>query len=320
MRRVYLSVWFLLFQFLAAEENKHPPKNHKRLGKVLVLGSGGLVGRNLVKWLGKEGYPVLEVKNRKHIDLREPDALDIFNKEDIDFVFFLACEVGGSKFISSSLKEVQQQILLHNLRIYETVFPWLAERQVPFVFSSSYLQHHDSAYGTIKRLGEQWIKTLEHGRIARMWNIYGKEPIGLKSHVVSDWIYGCLTEGEVRCRTDGLEERQFLHVDDCAKALGLMMKHYEQLQLVTDLSLDKWTSLTSVAHSVASKAYSLLGRKCPVSFQKSRAQVRDKLDPILTTKWHKNHWKASINFEDGVQSLLEEFSEDLMAHSLKTEL
>ena len=45
---------------------------------VLVLGSGGLVGRSMVRWLQREGYVVHEVKNRRHIDLRLYGALHRF--------------------------------------------------------------------------------------------------------------------------------------------------------------------------------------------------------------------------------------------------
>jgi len=67
-------------------------------GKVLVLGSGGFIGSRLVSvckarsclWLlgapnvvtpqklQSLGYEVLEVRNRRHVDLREPNSLAIF--------------------------------------------------------------------------------------------------------------------------------------------------------------------------------------------------------------------------------------------------
>ena len=41
------------------------------------------------------------------------------------FVIFLACEVGGSKFIENSREQVQINIARSNVRMYENVFPWL---------------------------------------------------------------------------------------------------------------------------------------------------------------------------------------------------
>ena len=64
----------------------------------------------------------------------------IFSNIEIDFVFFLACEVGGSKFLDDSNLTIQQQIIENNLKIYQVVFPYLARRKIPFLFTSSYLQ------------------------------------------------------------------------------------------------------------------------------------------------------------------------------------
>ena len=49
-----------------------------KIKNILVLGSGGLIGRNLVNMLKTKGYNVYEVKNRRHIDLRVPKILDQF--------------------------------------------------------------------------------------------------------------------------------------------------------------------------------------------------------------------------------------------------
>jgi hypothetical protein len=123
-------------------------------GPVLVLGSGGLIGSALVEviyciivhiavievmylfcvdahdvmlvqWLEAHNYEVLHVYNRNHIDLRVPGALDIYSKRGVKFAFFLACEVGGSKYIERGPRNVQLDIIQNNLLIYQTVFDWL---------------------------------------------------------------------------------------------------------------------------------------------------------------------------------------------------
>jgi len=45
---------------------------------VLVLGSGGFIGSHLTEKLKEDGHNVLEVRNRRHIDLREEGSLDVF--------------------------------------------------------------------------------------------------------------------------------------------------------------------------------------------------------------------------------------------------
>lgn len=110
-------MWKLLLCVVVAVATTQQPQ-------VLVLGSGGLVGRAAVHWLRAHQFQVLEVRNRQHIDLRRADALAVYNASNISYCFFFACEVGGSKFIDSPASEVQKGILTSNLKIYQTVLPW----------------------------------------------------------------------------------------------------------------------------------------------------------------------------------------------------
>lgn len=267
-------------------------------GKVLVLGSGGLIGSALVQWLQENNYETAEVINRRHIDLRVPGALDVFNESDVSFVFFLACEVGGAKFIHSSEKGSQRQIIENNVLMYQTVFKWLDERELPFLFTSSYLQGQPNAYGSIKRLGEAWIKGLGIGKIVRLWNIYGPERIGLKSHVLTDWVHSCVQRGRISCLTDGTEPRQFLHVNDTAAALGAAMEHYQHLEFATDISSDVWTSLHELGHVVASEAT----QPCPITYSSAKAAVTDLISPN-TTAFLYQVWQPRVSLQEGVRDL-----------------
>lgn len=267
-------------------------------GKVLVLGSGGLIGTALVQWLRENNFETVEVVNRGHIDLRVPGALDVFNDANISFVFFLACEVGGAKFIHSSEKGSQRQIVENNVLMYQTVFKWLDDRQVPFLFTSSYLQGQPNAYGSVKRLGEAWIKGLGIGKIVRLWNIYGPERIGLKSHVLTDWVHSCLRDGRILCLTDGTEPRQFLHVNDTAAALGAAMRHYSQIEMVTDISSDVWTRLHELGEVVTSEA----PRPCPITYSSSKAAVTELISPN-TTAFLYQVWGPRVTLHEGVRDL-----------------
>ena len=148
-----------------------------------------MIGRALIRYLHSHGLSTLSVLDRRHVDLRVPNALDRFDQENISFAFFLACEVGGSKFLDNSDANIQQSIIESNLLIYQTVFPYFSRRKIPFLFTSSSLQAQPTAYGAIKRLGERWVDSSNGlGRSVRLWNVYGDEPIGVRSHVLTDWV------------------------------------------------------------------------------------------------------------------------------------
>jgi len=279
---------------------------HEKNQTVLVLGSGGLVGQEVVRWLRQNGYNIAHVRNRLHIDLREHGALGVFNGTKIDHCMFLACEVGGSKFIESSAQNLQLGIIESNLRIYQNVLPWLADRKIPFTFTSSYLQGTENSYGVVKRLGEQWIRNLDGlGKTLRLWNVYGAEAIGLKSHVLSDWAQQCVQQGSATSRTDGLEERQFVHVSDVADALGVAMLHHQALPSETDISTGEWINMRTAANELemAARQKSL---DCHVSFSETPATHRERLSPKFNSMLHEI-WQPQVSLRDGCRRVLESY-------------
>lgn len=273
---------------------------------VLVLGSGGLIGSALVRRLEHAGLQVEQVHNRRHIDLRRPGALDVFNQSKITYCFFLACEVGGSKFLESSDQRVQLGIIESNLLIYQSVLPWLADHQIPFVFSSSYLQGTPNSYGVVKRLGEQWVQQLGLGRTYRLWNVYGPENTGPKSHVLSDWAAHCVRDGVVHSRTDGHEERQFIHVDDVADALARAMSLHSQLPQVTDVSSGEWVTMRAAAAQLMEAVSAMPKIQCEVNFAEEPATVRERLSPELNGVLH-SEWSSRISLLEGSRKLIEEY-------------
>lgn len=229
---------------------------------------------------------------------------------------FLACEVGGSKFIDSKSANTQLQILEHNVLIYQNVFNWLSERgRIPFLFTSSYLQMLQTSYGSIKRTGEAWIHALGFGRMVRLWNVYGLEKHGLKSHVLTDWIMSCMERKRVDCMTDGLESRQFLYVDDCASALGTAMQRYDTLEPVTDISSNQWVTMRQMATLIETHA----PHRCPASFTDVRAAARARVSPNVDVPFYK-HWAPTVSLTEGIQRLFAAYSVPQQQHDIRSKI
>ena len=157
--------------------------------KVTVLGSSGQIGAYLTEYLTKKGHTVTEfdiVKNKKQ-------DLTIIPNENLetairsaDFIFFLAFDVGGSRY----LKKYQHtfKFIDNNTRMMANVFHYIEKYHKRFVFASSQMSNMSySPYGVMKRVGELYTKSLK-GLIVKFWNVYGIEKDIDKAHVITDFI------------------------------------------------------------------------------------------------------------------------------------
>lgn len=270
------------------------------------------MGSALKQRLLQEDIDIVEVVNRNHVDLRDAEKFLNFiepHTADISFVFFLACDVGGSKFLETHDQDIQLEIIENNIRIYQTVLPWLQNHSIPFLFTSSSLHSQESPYGVIKKLGEQWISNLGVGKSVRLWNVFGKEKIGHRSRVISDWIYQCLTKGTITSRTNGLEFRQFLYTKDCADALFLMMEMYDSLESVIDLSSNRWSQMQDVAFSITK----LSPKPCTLSFSDSSAKLVKSENPdILSVFYAQTNWTPKYSLENALLELMDAYSHDVI--------
>ena len=76
--------------------------------KVLILGSAGQIGSYLFKYLKRKQYvPIkFDIQRSKSEDLRVKNNIKLIKLvKKVDFVFFLAFDVGGAKY----LKEFQEK-------------------------------------------------------------------------------------------------------------------------------------------------------------------------------------------------------------------
>lgn len=215
--------------------------------QVLVLGSSGVIGRATVQELRKVGHDVTEwdIALSPEHDLRVMSSL-FFVLKKIDFVFFFAFDVGGSKYPTQSA-----QYISNNMRLLENTFDSLRTAGVPFVHTTSQMSNMDHVpYGPLKRIAEFYTEYLG-GVNVKVWNVYGPEELGSKSHVITDFIHQAKTRGEIRMLTTGEEQRQFLHARDFARAMIHVMKHYETFKGQTvDISNYTWISIREVADMI----------------------------------------------------------------------
>jgi nucleoside-diphosphate-sugar epimerase len=230
--------------------------------KVLILGSSGQIGAYLTEYLSNKGHEVFEydiVKCEEQDLTQIPNlTLDHLVKE-CDFVFFLAFDVGGSRY----LKKYQHtfKFIDNNARMMVSVFGLLEKYNKRFVFASSQMSNMShSPYGVMKRVGELYTKTL-NGLLVKFWNVYGIEKDMDKAHVITDFIKRGFEEGEFEMLTDGTEQRQFLYAEDCCEALETVMENYTDFKPEDPLHITSFhsNSINDIADIIRGQ-FNLIGR------------------------------------------------------------
>jgi nucleoside-diphosphate-sugar epimerase len=208
--------------------------------------------------------------------------------ETADFVFFLAFDVGGSRY----LKKYQHtfQFIDNNTRLMANAFGLLKKYKKRFVFASSQMSNMSySPYGVMKRVGEMYTTALK-GLIVKFWNVYGIENDHEKAHVITDFIKKGFEEGEFEMLTDGTEERQFLYAEDCCEALETIMESYTDFKPEDPLHITsfKTTTINEVS-SIISGCFNLINKpiKIKPGLAKDSVQMdkRNEADLYITSWW-----------------------------------
>lgn len=232
----------------------------------LVLGGSGTIGTALCNHLRKKGEEVISLDIKEGFDLRI-DPLSPY--KNVDYVWFMAWEVGGAKYLSNELYLLD--IIKKNTIICEKVFQFLEDTRLPFMFASSQLAAPDTPYGVTKLLGEEWTRLL-NGQICRFWNVYGWEEPGEKSHVIPDLILQALANKKIELLTDGQEQRQFIFMDDCVEN---MFEIRNAGATRVDITNYEWVTIEYVASQIAAT------HKVPLKLGNKKG-YSNKIEPVKT--------------------------------------
>ena len=283
----------------------------KKMSRVLVLGSSGQIGAYLSSYLKDKGHEVIDydIELGPEYDLRViPSSYFEGEVRKSDFIFFLAFDVGGSRY----LKKYQHtfEFIDNNTRMMTNVFRMIKKYEKPFVFASSQMSNMGhSPYGVLKNVGELYTKSL-NGLVVKFWNIYGIEKDMDKSHVITDFIKKGFETGTIDMITDGTEEREFLYAEDCCEALDTVMCKYSEFTSDNDLHITSGnsTSILEIGREIQ-KLFKGIGKEIEVvpSEEKDVVQkdARNIADPFFR-KW----WEPKTSLVEGIGKVFNEMKND----------
>jgi nucleoside-diphosphate-sugar epimerase len=279
----------------------------------LILGSSGQIGSGLLQHISKTEHNAIEfdlvrdaeedlrITNNKKLDKAVKNA---------DFVFFLAFDVGGARY----LKKYQEtyEFMSNNLKLMANTFDVIRRHKKPFIFVSSQMSSiNNSNYGLLKRLGEKITDSL-NGIVVKCWNIYGLESDLERSHVITDLILKADRTSKIDLITNGEEERQFLHVEDCSRCLLTLAEKYTEISRDQPLHITSfiWTKVIDLAKMISTNFDNIeVVPTLDPSAAKNDTQYLIKNEP---SDYILNFWKPEIEIESGIKDIIRQMKEKKM--------
>ena len=280
--------------------------------KILILGSSGQIGFHLKEYLSKKKYKVFkfDIVDGKSNDLRKKNNLKLIKLlKKTDYVFFLAFDVGGSRY----LKKYQnsKNFIMNNMMIMSNTFDLLSKYKKPFLFASSQMSNMlYSNYGLLKLIGERITSTL-NGNFVKLWNVYGIENDTTKSHVITDFVLKALKFKKIQMLTNGKESREFLYADDCCEALEIIMKKHnffknqkKELHLTNGIK----TKILDIA-KIIQKILGKKNLKIKINSGKSKDNVQLNKNN-KNNNFLKRYWKSKVSISVGINKIIDHYYKD----------
>lgn len=301
--------------------------------KIYIAGHRGLVGSVIFRLLEKEGYTNIITRSSSELDLREQSAVrEFFEKEKPDYVFLAAAKVGGIKANSSYPADfIYDNLVIETNIIHEAyrnkvtkllflgsscIYPKNCPQPIKEEYLlEGYLESTNEAYAIAKIAGIKLCQAYHQQYGSRFisvmpTNLYGPgDNYDLQtSHVLPALLrkfHEAKINGDktVTVWGTGKPRREFLHVDDLAKACLFLMNEYEDPSII-----NVGTGKDSTIEELALLIKKITGYDGELVFDKSKPDgtMRKLLD---VGKINGLGWKAQIGLEEGIEETYKSFKE-----------
>jgi GDP-L-fucose synthase len=300
---------------------------------ILVAGATGLAGSAIVRELTRIGRPVVGISS-KDVDLLDRDAtFDYLNQLKPNAVIDAAAKVGGIsannnypvEFLSENIR-IQTNLIdaAHGARVEKFVFlasSCVYPKNCPQPIKEEYvltgvLESTNSAYAIAKLAGIELIKAYRkefgHRWISVMpTNLYGpNDNFDLESSHVFPALIRKFIEAKksyansVKLWGTGKPKREFLHVDDLAKAIVVCLDNYD-----ADQQINIGTGIDLTVAELAEKIAKNTGFTGSINWDAGREDGT--LQKVLDIQKITNlGWKPTINLDQGIKLTVEWYLEN----------
>lgn len=306
--------------------------------KIYVAGHTGLVGSAIVRHLKLKGYDNIITQTHTELDLtRQAEVEAFFEMERPEYVFLAAAKVGGIGANSTYPAEFFYQNMTIALNVihesYKTgvkkllnlgsscIYPRLAPQPLKEEYLlTGPLEPTNEAYALAKiaaiRMCRHYNEEYGTNYLSVMpTNMYGPgDNYDLFSSHVLPAMIRKFHEAKISLKNvelwgDGSPLREFLHVDDCALAVIMLMEKfdYKEIGELINIGSGEEFTIKELAEIVAQ----VVGYKGIIKWntKQPNGTPRKLLD---TTKLFSLGWKPIIGLYEGIERSYKEFVENFM--------
>jgi GDP-L-fucose synthase len=296
--------------------------------KIYIAGHNGMVGSATLRLLQQNGFTNLVYKTSKELNLTNQSAVHaFFEAEKPQVVILAAAKVGG---IQANI-ENPATFLIDNLQIQNNICEAALKNQTeklvflgssciypkecPQPMKEEYLltgklEPTNEGYAIAKIAGikllEGYYKQYGFNSISLMpCNLYGpNDSFDLKhSHVLSALVKRFTdaadnNDADITLWGTGIARREFLHVDDVAKAILFMMEHYNSPDFI-NIGCGTDVSIKELAETIAQKT----GFKGEIKWDstKPNGMLKKCMD---VSRMKELGFEPSISLEQGIEQMI----------------
>ena len=306
--------------------------------KCLIAGAGGFIGGHLMKRLQLDGHEIIcaDIKpislwfqvsdKNKNLSLDLKDFNNCLQVCDgVDYIFNLACNMGGMGFIENNKAECMLSVLINTNLLRAS----LQNKISKYYFSSSACVYNASkqndtfinglkeedAYPAMPEDGYGWEKLFSERmcrhfyedfgldvRIARYHNIYGPEgtydggrekaPAALCRKIINAKLK---KEKKIEVWGDGEQTRSFLYIDDCIEAT--MSVFDSNFTDVFNIGSEEQVSINQMIDKIEEIADFKVERNYDISKPKG-VRGRSSDNSLINSKIN---WSPKFSLKDGLE-------------------
>jgi len=302
--------------------------------KVLVTGGAGFIGSHVVDTLISAGYEVVVVDDLStgnlanlnpaatfyQVDIRSPQLAEVFEKERPDYVDHHAAQMDVRRSIADPLFDAEVNVI-GSINLIECCRRYGVKRLIYIstggaVYGEPEYLPCDEAhpvnpicpYGASKHTVEHYLYMYQQNYgldyiVLRYPNVYGprQDPHG-EAGVVAIFTGQMLAGGQVVINGDGEQQRDFVYVEDCARA-NLMAMNSQNANLIYNLGYGRGTTVNEIFTTLKNiTGYQLAATHGPAKVGETRQIYLD------ATKAQKElGWKPTVDLEEGLQRTADYF-------------